>query len=355
MTLFVYTLQLMINFIQIFGLELLFLVSLMIFVVLLAGLMVPLSILGWWAGGAESARIREEHLAPQPKPARPSVHARPQPSDTATKPEHFLVYLSGIGDVSGEYLGDLEWDFVNRLKEALPHTHVIHNIFAFSVNNVGLTEESRFGRFWDSIQQARAGSTRMRSLGGLINFRNLLHVAVSADQRYGPVFNYGTASTIMQSLLEAGYQPGDGRPVTLYGYSGGGQVVLGSAQYLKPAIQAPLQVISMGGVMSDSYSIALADQIIHLEGDLDSVQRLGDYLFPRRWPIARNSRWNKAVASGKLRRFSTGPMTHSGSASYFDDQSFLPDGQSYLDYTIELATTLIEEFRVGSRSPSVEQ
>lgn len=350
MTLLLYILQLMVTFLQLFGIELLFLAGLGMFTVLLAGLLVPLSVLGWWAGGAnEAAREREEnaHAVAQSEPAA-AIH--PLPADSANEPEHFLIYLSGIGDVSGEYLAEREWTFVNRLKEALPRSCIIHNIFAFSVTNVGLTEDSRFGQLWADIQRAKLSGTRFRSLGGLINFRNLLHVAVSADRRYGPVFNYGTASTMLQYLLNEGYRPGDGRPVTLYGYSGGGQVVLGSAQYLKPAIQAPLQVISMGGVMADSYGIELADQVIHLEGERDTVQRVGDYIFPRRWPASRQSRWNQAVASGKLRRINTGPMVHSGPQSYLDAESILPDGRSYLDYTVDLVTTLVADFRTGFAS-----
>lgn len=367
MNLLLYLLQLLWTFLQLFGIELLFLAGLGMFTILLTGLLVPLSVLGWWAGGAEAARSRQEEtdFDAAPATAAPLVESEagtasllfpPAPVNAINEPEHFLIYLSGIGDVSGEYLAEREWAFVERLKAALPHTCVIHNIFAFSVSNVGLTEESRFGQIWADIQRAKLSGTRLRGLGGLINFRNLLHVAVSADRRYGPVFNYGTASTMLQFLIDEGYRPGDGRPVTLYGYSGGGQVVLGSAQYLKPAIQAPLQVISMGGVMADSYGIELADQVIHLQGERDIVQRFGDYLFPRRWPMLHQSRWNRAIASGKLRRINTGPMVHSGAQGYLDAESFLPDGQSYLDYTVELVTGLIEDFRrAGAAPPAREQ
>jgi hypothetical protein len=345
--LLLYLLQLLWTFLQLFGIQLLFLAGLGIFTVLLAGLLVPLSVLGWWAGGAEAARSRPEDAEMEtasPDTTNLLVEPASVPADVSNAPEHFLIYLSGIGDVSGEYLAEREWAFIERLKAALPRTCIIHNIFAFSVTNVGLTEDNRFGQIWADIQQARLSGTRLRMLGGLINFRNLLHVAVSADRRYGPVFNYGTASTMVQFLIDEGYRPGDGRPVTLYGYSGGGQVVLGSAQYLKPAIQAPLQVISMGGVMADSDGIELADQVIHLQGERDSVQRLGDYLFPRRWPLLHQSRWNRALAGGKLRRINTGPMVHSGPQSYLDAESFLADGRSYLDYTVELVSGLIAEF-----------
>ena len=159
------------------------------------------------------------------------------------------------------------------------------------------------------------------------------------------MFNYGTANTIFQNLLEAGFTPGSGVPVTLIGYSGGGQVVLASSQYLKPALGGPLQVISVGGVMADSPGIEAADEIIHLDSKLDPIQAVADYLFPRRWPLARSSRWNKALASGKLRRIDMGPMLHNGPKGYFAPEAFLPDGRSHRDATVALTVQLVTTFQ----------
>jgi hypothetical protein len=56
--------------------------------------------------------------------------------------------------------------------------------------------------------------------------------AVSADKRYGPVYNLGVAKEVWRTLLRHGYRPGSNKPVTLIGTSGGGQVSVGSATYL---------------------------------------------------------------------------------------------------------------------------
>jgi hypothetical protein len=331
-------------FLRTFGVELLFLVALLIFSVLISGFLAPLGALSWWAGwsGGKGGAVAPGEAGAEA--LAPPVIA-PVVTDTSLPIEHYLVYLSGIGDISATFLQAIELGYVNALEAALPRARIIDDIFAFSVTNVGLTEEETMGRFWHWMKQVKSQPGKKAVLGEIaINGRNMLQVAVSADRRYGPVFNYGTANTIFQNLLEAGYAPGSGVPVTLIGYSGGGQVVLASAQYLKPALDGPLQVLSVGGVMADSAGIDAADEIIHLDSKLDPIQAVGDYLFPRRWPLARSSRWNKALASGKLRRIDMGPMLHNGPKGYFDPKAFLPDGRSHRDATVTLTVELVSAF-----------
>lgn len=344
MTIFFYLFQLFGVAVETLGVELLFLSAMLIFSVLIAGFLAPLNALGWWAGWA--GQREDDDLLPVEQAALAPAK-QPAPHVATNEVDHYLVYLSGIGDISGDYLNQRELEFVQALQAAMPHTRIIHDIFAFSVTNIGLTEEEFMGRFWRWMKTAKLQQRgRAAMLGGImINGRNLLQVTVSADRRYGPVFNYGTASTILQRLLEAGFRPGSGLPVTLFGYSGGGQVVLASAYYLKPALGGPLQVISMGGVMADNAGLEAADEVVHFEGTRDTVQRLGDYLFPRRWPIARNSRWNRALAGGKLRRIVTGPMLHSGPGGYLDNQAHLEDGRSYREATVALVVELMATFR----------
>lgn len=350
MNIFFYLLDGLLSFFATFGVELLFLVAMLIFSVLIAGVLAPLGALSWWAGWSNTtsggvppgAAVGAESLAP------PVV--APVVRDAALPVEHYIVYLSGIGDMSATFLQASELGYVNTLEAALPRARIIDDIFAFSVTNVGLTEEETMGRFWRWMKQVKAQPGKKALFGTItINGRNMLQVAVSADRRYGPVFNYGTANTIFQNLLEVGYTPGSGMPVTLIGYSGGGQVVLASAQYLKPALKGPLQVISIGGVMADSAGIEAADEIVHLGSKLDPVQALGDYLFPRRWPIARSSRWNRALAAGKLRRIDMGPMLHGGPKGYFGPEACLPDGRSHRDATVALTVELVRAFHVKTR------
>jgi hypothetical protein len=351
MNFFLYLVEGLLAFFKTFGVELLFLAALLIFSVLIAGVMAPLGALSWWAGWSGKGGVAGAGREEDAEELAPPVIFPPSPADLAAPAEHFLVYLSGIGDVSATSLHAYELGYLDALAAALPRTRIIDDIFAFSVTNVGLTEDERLGRFWRWMTQVKEGPGKGAALGKFaVQGRNMLQVAVSADRRYGPVFNYGTANSIFQNLLEAGYEPGSGVPVTLIGYSGGGQVVLASSQYLKPAIAGPLQVISLGGVMADSAGIEAADEVIHLDSKLDPVQAVADYLFPRRWPLARSSRWNRALASGKLRRIEVGPMLHNGPGGYLDPDKLLEDGRSHLDATVAQTVALAMAFRAkGAR------
>lgn len=340
-----------------FGVEILFLVGMLIFAVLIAGVIAPLNSLGWWAGWSGTKEQDETPSGAAPTRSEPRPVA-PVRAGTAESPSHYIVFLSGIGNTSGDALAGEEREFLKNLAAAMPWVRMLDNIFAYSPTNTGLVEDERYGRFWRTMLAVKTLGGRGSILGNItINGRNMLQVAVSADRRYAPVFNYGTANTIFAALLDEGYPPNSGVPVTLMGYSGGGQVVFGAAHFIKPAIGAPLQVISLGGVMASTRGIDAADELVHLEGSKDTVQATADVLFWGRWPIARNSRWNKALAAGKLRRIDLGPMAHNGPKGYLDTQTFLPDGQSFMDKTTTTTVELITTFHTKyarSRAQPVE-
>ena len=72
------------------------------------------------------------------------------------------------------------------------------------------------------------------------------------------------------------------------------------------------------------------DTLYHLYGTKDAWQRLGQCIFPARWPVAPWSRWNRAVASGKITVICIGPMVHEGRHSYMDDSVVLDSGRPAL-------------------------
>ena len=105
---------------------------------------------------------------------------------------------------------------------------------------------------------------------------------------------------MLNSLLKYGYALESRVPVTLIGYSGGGQVALGAAPFLKRALGAPVSVVSLAGVMRSDPGLAELEHLYHLEGSKDPVPRLGLLVFPGRWPVFVTSHWNRLRRQHRL-------------------------------------------------------
>ncbi len=297
--------------------------SLIIIVFLLAGVLSPFEALGWWAGwyGDDDDAITK---------------TRPKTS----KADRFVIFLSGINSVSGEAFAPREITFLARLKRELADANIVlvDDIFPYSVTERALTGRRVFARFWRYAHKAKLSGPGVA--GFLINIRNLWQVGVSADTRYGPIYNQGSARMLLNGLMRHGYVPASGVPVTLIGYSGGGQVALGAAPHLKGMIQAPISIISLGGVLSADPGLLTLERLYHLYGKRDTVQRLGAILFPGRWPFI-PSPWQRAKKRRLIELIDMGPADHTGPEGYLDEESFLPDGRTYLDQTVETIKQLV--------------
>jgi pimeloyl-ACP methyl ester carboxylesterase len=134
--------------------------------------------------------------------------------------------------------------------------------------------------------------------------------------------------------LRHGYPLGSGIPITLLGWSGGGQIALGAAWYLPGLTGAPVRVISVGGVMADDPGIQRVEQLWHLWGQKDPLAPLGGWLYAGRWPYFANSVWNRALAAGQITLIPLGPFTHNGKGNYFDNQTTLLSGETHLEYVL---------------------
>jgi hypothetical protein len=322
------------------SLNLLVLIGAGIVAALVAALLSPLGPLFWWAGWTH-------------RPAS-VVAAPPDAPRPRTDPAHYVVYLSGIGVVDAADLGDLELGYLRRLAARLPGCLIIHDIFIYAIDNVGLNAEPWLGGFWRWVRHSQVARQRIAVLGNLINLRNLLQVLVSADQRYGPLYSWGTAGVIARSLAAHGYPSGSGVPVTLIGYSGGAQIALGAARYLGPALGGPLQLITVGGVMSADPGLDAIEAVHQLCGTRDAMPRTSASCFPGRWPIARGSPWNRARAAGKITTVAVGPAHHHGLGSYFDPAA-RDDGPSLLDRTIAATGGLIDAMVDRQRAASFQE
>ncbi len=302
----------------------------LILLIILGALLAPFESLGWWAGWFGE------------KPALPSRTATPEAGQAPE--EHpatsAVVYLSGIGAIDAASIPQEEIDWGLMAIKRLPGVLVVPDVYPYSVTNAGLTADRSFARFYRWIERRRLENP-YDLLQFVVNLRNLFQVAVSADRRYGPIYNLGVAAEIIRALEQRGYRVGSGKPVTLAGFSGGAQISLGAATYLAPALKAPIRVISIGGVMADDPGLNVTTKLYHLYGEADPVQKLGHWLYAGRWKWFPQSDWNRAMAAGKIEMIDMGAMAHNGSKNYFGWTAFTPEGKSHAIATIDTIGDLL--------------
>ncbi len=291
----------------------------------LAGLLAPFEALGWWAGWYGGNRDTTTLVFKQ----------NPLPLNKVTvTASHYIVYLDGIGKSSFKY-SFRSAKFLKRLAESLPSDRIlIKNIIPYSVINLPLTIGRPLAKFWQWIEDKA-------NFNVLVLLRNMFQVAVSVDSRYGPIYNRGTAQIIIDRLLDRGYQPGSGALITLIGYSGGGQISLGAVPYIKRVLAAPIEVISLAGVISGNNEVVQVEHLYHLVGEKDRVTRFTPWLFPRRWSIITWSNWNLAKSRGEISFISLGKVGHDSKNGPFDEDAILPDGCNHLDRTLEIILRIL--------------
>ena len=316
-----------------------FLLILGVLLFFLAAVLSPFETLGWWAGWTNKSLDAE--ISDSSAPYQDSSIRQPAVAtdNLSTPPEHFLVYLRGIATANAE-LGRREQGFVDLLQSNIPTATVISDIFPYSATNNPLTGERAFARLYQQLLNLRLRS-RNSLFAILFIVRNLMQVAVSGDPRYGPIYNSGIAREIGLQLIQRCYPTGTGQPIWVLGWSGGGQIALGTARYLHQLFQVPVYVVSIGGVMLDDPGIAEIEHLYHLEGSRDNVPRLGDFFSPGRWRFVRHSAWNKALQAGRITFIDAGPMRHTGDNDYFDFKSQLPNGQNHAEHTAQVVAEII--------------
>lgn len=295
--------------------------------VVIAIFLTPLESLGWWAGwyGDEALVYHGEQLETVPDDVQ------------ATR---YVMYLDGINQGSYTYLPEID-RFLVELADALPdNVRVIRGIMPYSVSNRSLSEGAPLSFVWRLVDSLTSVNPN-NPIAFFINLRNVVAVAVSADPRYGPIQNQGLAQVLFDSLVHHGYVPGSNIPISLIGHSGGGQMSMGAASYLKRATQAPVEVISVAGVISGNVGAMDTSHLFHLVGKKDFVEKLGPIMFPDRWAIAILSVWNRAKRRGRISFISLGDVGHNGETGPFGADAYLPDGRSFLQQTLDLVTGIL--------------
>ncbi|MEO1672263.1 MAG: hypothetical protein AAFR77_16050, partial [Cyanobacteria bacterium J06631_2] len=289
-------------------------------VIVLLTLLASSKVLGWYSGDRDTTALSFKH---------PNIATEGLASATS----HYIVYLDGISKSSGKY-SLRSARFLERLAESLPSDRIlIQNITPYSAINLPLTLNRPLARFWQWIEPTA-------KLEILVLLRNMFQVAVSVNSRYGSIYNQGTAQIIIDCLLNQGYQPGSGALITLIGYSGGGQISLGALPYIKRVLAAPIEVISLAGVISGNNEVVQVEHLYHLVGKKDLVARFTPVLFPRRWSIITWSNWNLAKSRGEISFVSLGNMRHSQNGP-LDEAAILADGSNNLEQTLNIILRIL--------------
>ncbi|MEP0868360.1 hypothetical protein NDA01_00930 [Trichocoleus desertorum AS-A10] len=309
-------------------------------ILLVWGTVSPVGTLIWWLNeSAETLGLRK------------SSAKRLVPSDRAQvasgKPINcYIVFLTGVGDFSANQLTPGEEYFLNQLDQAHPDCVTVRDVFPYSAANESLGGRRLLAPVWRFADNADGW---LRAASMLIQIRNLWRFAISADDRYGPLYNQGIATAIIDRMNAAHpITPATQRPlkIILMSTSGGTQVSLGAAEYLDQWLDTKVLVVSVGGVFSGTDGFGAAERVYHLQGQRDWVEDIGQVVFPSRWPWTVGSPFHQAQWQGRYSVHDTGPHDHDGPKGYFGEAIALPEqtqkaGQTkYVDLTLQVVNQL---------------
>ncbi|RXW31494.1 hypothetical protein [Propioniciclava flava] len=298
-------------------------------------LLAPLESLRWWSSQGSVQTRRTLALTTKQPSTPPATTDAPGASP---QPERYVVYLSGIGVVDGEGISLREQAVWHRVQKDLPQVRVIAEVFPYAANDRSLLQRATSG-MWTWLDKRRYRH-RESVAPYLINLRNVLQVLVSADPRYGPTFNAGLSLAIWDALREHGYVPGSGVPVTLVGFSGGGQMAVGAASLLS-LLGVPVSAVSIGGVFGADPGFDHLQHFWDIRGGRDRLRLLGPLVFPGRWPFTPSSPWHRAMKDGRVTIYDGGPVVHEGRNSYFEGRRVGSDGVMPADRLVGILDTIL--------------
>ena len=108
-----------------------------------------------------------------------------------------------------------------------------------------------------------------------------------------------------------------------------------AAPLLKGVFHAPIDIISLGGVMTGTCPFLRIDGVHHFVGTKDVIEPVGHLMFSSRWRVAFRSNWNRAIKRGIITQVSLGPVRHQVPGGMLDPDFTLPDGRTALRQTLD--------------------
>jgi hypothetical protein len=298
------------------------------------GTLAPVGTIVWWLNqSAESLGLKKN----SPKKILESGESA-SGAHTA-KINCYIIYLPGVGDFSADQLTPGEELFLDRLAQLQPGCVTVRNVFPYSVANKDLAGERLLAPLWRAAETADGW---LENADILIKIRNLWRFAISADDRYSPIYSYGIADTIVDRMNAVHPISLNQKPlkVILIGTSGGVQVALGAVPYLHQWLNNPqIVVVSAGGDFDGDTGFDNVDAMYHLQGKRDWVEDLSRIVFPSRWRWTVGSPFNQARRQGRYTTVISGPHTHDGKEGYFGLAIARPN-QTYVELTLQTVNQL---------------
>ena len=230
-------------------------------------------------------------------------------------PRHILIYFDGIHQLDQSHPPRIA-HFLGLLESRLPpDSLLIKSLSSYANENTSLEVDPAAGRVLRVLNRWSArwrDAWKSLALEIIIQVNNVIKVGIVSDSRYGPIVKYQQALKVYQLLAErVDVSTLAHSKIVLLGYSGGGQMALGSAAYLAKMCQANVSVCTLCGVYSGNQDLTSLSTIVSIQGSRDPVAGLCRYLFPRRFMVS-FSQWTRAENSGRVATISVPDMTHNG-------------------------------------------
>ncbi|HGY5532010.1 MAG TPA: alpha/beta hydrolase [Prochlorococcus sp.] len=235
---------------------------------------------------------------------------------------NYIIYLDGIHQSEEDHPPRVS-EFLAKLEEGIDaDSMLVKGIEAYTVMPVALRSVSYSQWFWRwlfSLQEEHPNALVSFISSFFVQANNVIKVGISSDRRYGPVMNYELSLKIARRLESVGFHPCSAERLVLVGYSGGGEMAIGTAEMLQRLCRVPVQVITVCGVFSGNGSLDDIDRVAMVVGSKDPVAAFGRLAYPGRLPMLPLSNWNRWQRHRKLARYQITDMSHSGSSGPFSD------------------------------------
>lgn len=248
-------------------------------------------------------------------------------------PDAYLVYLDGIGK--------------RRVRDTRDGGRLVAALIARAPELRVLGQVQPYSPLAEPLAERPVWAWLRRRVALLLFLHNVVQIFVAADHRYRPLYNRAVGRQIATQLRLAGYPPGSGTPVVLLSYSGGAQVATGAVDELHAQLGAPLVLITLGGFHNGANDLTHAEHLHRLTSASDRIERLGTWIFPQRWPLARGSGWNRARRAGKISVHRLDPATHVGPLGYISPTARSSEGRSHLDRTADTVIAAVRAHHVA--------